>query len=167
MPLSHCDTWIVDRQWAYSVQRVPDCLGGLSRVGISSRSTRPWNGQPPSYRDDSATGSESHIAEESAATIIAISTVYRSVYRQTNRHIDRQTEIQTNGHTYRQAGRQTHIQTNGHTYRQAGRQTDRQRYRQTGIHTGRQTDRQRYRQTGIHAYRQAGRQTSDIHAYNI
>ena len=27
---------------------VPDCLGGLSRVGISSRSTRPWNGQPPS-----------------------------------------------------------------------------------------------------------------------
>ena len=49
MPLSHCDTWIVDRQWAYSVQRVPDCLGGLSRVGISSRSTRPWNGQPPSY----------------------------------------------------------------------------------------------------------------------
>ena len=49
MPLSHCDTWIVDRQCAYSVQRVPDCLGGLSRVGISSRSTRPWNGQPPSY----------------------------------------------------------------------------------------------------------------------
>ena len=48
MPLSHCDTWIFDRQWAYSVQRVPDCLGGLSRVGISSRSTRPWNGQPPS-----------------------------------------------------------------------------------------------------------------------
>ena len=29
--------------------RVPDCLGGLSLVGISSRSTRPWNGQPPSY----------------------------------------------------------------------------------------------------------------------
>ena len=28
--------------------RVPDCLGGLSRVGISSRSTRPWNGQQPS-----------------------------------------------------------------------------------------------------------------------
>ena len=28
--------------------RVPDCLGGLSRVGISSRSTRAWNGQPPS-----------------------------------------------------------------------------------------------------------------------
>ena len=28
--------------------RVPDCLGGLSRVGNSSRSTRPWNGQPPS-----------------------------------------------------------------------------------------------------------------------
>ena len=28
--------------------RVPDCLGGVSRVGISSRSTRPWNGQPPS-----------------------------------------------------------------------------------------------------------------------
>ena len=28
--------------------RVTDCLGGLSRVGISSRSTRPWNGQPPS-----------------------------------------------------------------------------------------------------------------------
>ena len=27
---------------------VPDCLDGLSRVGISSRSTRPWNGQPPS-----------------------------------------------------------------------------------------------------------------------
>ena len=27
--------------------RVPDCLGGLSRAGISSRSTRPWNGQPP------------------------------------------------------------------------------------------------------------------------
>ena len=51
MPLSHCDTWIVDRQWAYSVQRVPDCLGGLSRVGISTRSTRPWNGQPPSSYD--------------------------------------------------------------------------------------------------------------------
>ena len=30
--------------------RVPDCLGGLSRVGISSRSTRPWNGQPPSNK---------------------------------------------------------------------------------------------------------------------
>ena len=29
--------------------RMPDCLGGLSRVGISSRSTRPWNGQPPSF----------------------------------------------------------------------------------------------------------------------
>ena len=29
--------------------RVPDCLGGLSRVGILSRSTRPWNGQPPSW----------------------------------------------------------------------------------------------------------------------
>ena len=28
--------------------RVPNCLGGLSRVGISSRSTRPWNGQLPS-----------------------------------------------------------------------------------------------------------------------
>ena len=28
--------------------RVPDCLGRLSKVGISSRSTRPWNGQPPS-----------------------------------------------------------------------------------------------------------------------
>ena len=28
--------------------RVPDCLGGLSRIGISSLSTRPWNGQPPS-----------------------------------------------------------------------------------------------------------------------
>ena len=28
--------------------RVPDCLGGLSRVAISSRSTRPWNGQSPS-----------------------------------------------------------------------------------------------------------------------
>ena len=32
--------------------RVPDCLGGLSRVGISSRSTRPWNGQPPSCYND-------------------------------------------------------------------------------------------------------------------
>ena len=31
--------------------RVPDCLGGLSRVGISSRSTRPWNGQPPSTQN--------------------------------------------------------------------------------------------------------------------
>ena len=29
--------------------RVPDCLGGLSRVGISSRSTRPLNGHPPSF----------------------------------------------------------------------------------------------------------------------
>ena len=35
--------------------RVPDCLGGLSRVGISSRSTRPWNGQPPSYTNDKDT----------------------------------------------------------------------------------------------------------------
>ena len=33
--------------------RLPDCLGGLSRVGISSRSTRPWNGQPPSYSNNS------------------------------------------------------------------------------------------------------------------
>ena len=33
--------------------RVPDCLGGLSRVGISSRSTRPWNGQPPSNNYES------------------------------------------------------------------------------------------------------------------
>ena len=31
---------------------MPDCLGGLSRVGISSRSTRPWNGQPPSINKD-------------------------------------------------------------------------------------------------------------------
>ena len=46
MPLSHCHTWI---QWAYSVQLGARLLiGGLSRVGISSRSTRPWNGQPPS-----------------------------------------------------------------------------------------------------------------------
>ena len=35
--------------------RVPDCLGGLSRVGISSRSTRPWNGQPPSYYCEDST----------------------------------------------------------------------------------------------------------------
>ena len=34
--------------------RVPDCLGGLSRVGISSRSTRPWNGQPPSIYNHAA-----------------------------------------------------------------------------------------------------------------
>ena len=33
--------------------RVPDCLGGLSRVGISSRSTRPLNGQPPSITNSS------------------------------------------------------------------------------------------------------------------
>ena len=37
--------------------RVPDCLGGLSRVGISSRSTRPWNGQPPSLYN-----TEAHVA---------------------------------------------------------------------------------------------------------
>ena len=36
------------REWSGGQGRVPDCLGGLSRVGISSRSTRPWNGQPPS-----------------------------------------------------------------------------------------------------------------------
>ena len=36
--------------------RVPDCLGGLSRVGISSRSTRPWNGQPPSNTYDRTHG---------------------------------------------------------------------------------------------------------------
>ena len=37
--------------------RVPDCLGGLSRVGISSRSTRPWNGQLPSiYNNRGVTG---------------------------------------------------------------------------------------------------------------
>ena len=47
MPLSHCDTWTVERHGPIQ-GRVPDCLGGLSRVGISSRSTRPWNGQPPS-----------------------------------------------------------------------------------------------------------------------
>ena len=35
-------------EWSGGQGRVPDCLGGLSRVGISSRSTRPWNGQPPS-----------------------------------------------------------------------------------------------------------------------
>ena len=34
--------------------RVPDCLGGRSRVGISSRSTRPWNGQPPIYHNYSS-----------------------------------------------------------------------------------------------------------------
>ena len=34
--------------------RVPDCLGGLSRVGISSRSKRPWNGQPPSITKEKA-----------------------------------------------------------------------------------------------------------------
>ena len=37
------------REWRAGQGRVPDCLGGLSRVGISSRSTRPWNGQPPSW----------------------------------------------------------------------------------------------------------------------
>ena len=36
------------REWRAGQGRVPDCLGGLSRVGISSRSTRLWNGQPPS-----------------------------------------------------------------------------------------------------------------------
>ena len=41
--------------------RVPDCLGGLSRVGISSRSTRPWNGQPPSISTTiGATSSQFH-----------------------------------------------------------------------------------------------------------
>ena len=35
-------------EWRAGQGRVPDCLGGLSRVGISSRSRRPWNGQPPS-----------------------------------------------------------------------------------------------------------------------
>ena len=41
--------------------RVPDCLGGLSRVGISSRSTRPWNGQPPSiYTTIGAASSQFH-----------------------------------------------------------------------------------------------------------
>ena len=34
--------------------RVLDCLGGLSRVGISSRSTRPWNGQPPRITNNEA-----------------------------------------------------------------------------------------------------------------
>ena len=38
--------------------RVPDCLGGLSRVGISSRSTRPWNGQPPSTTTIAALSSQ-------------------------------------------------------------------------------------------------------------
>ena len=71
MPLSHCDTWIVDRQWAYSVQRVPDCLGGLSRVGISSRSTRPWNGQPPSLYYDGQYGfREKHSTQLAALELI-------------------------------------------------------------------------------------------------
>ena len=42
--------------------RVPDCLGGLSRVGISSRSTRPWNGQPPSYNNAPGPGIEPRTA---------------------------------------------------------------------------------------------------------
>ena len=46
--------------------RVPDCLGGLSRVGISSRSTRPWNGQPPSlyYRRANILGNQSQWCNE-------------------------------------------------------------------------------------------------------
>ena len=40
--------------------RVPDCLGGLSRVGISSRSTRPWNGQPPSTLNDNPHDASHH-----------------------------------------------------------------------------------------------------------
>ena len=40
--------------------RVPDCLGGLSRVGILSRSTRPWNGQPPSFDYGSSTCCKKH-----------------------------------------------------------------------------------------------------------
>ena len=39
---------------------MPDCLGGLSRVGISSRSTRPWNGQPPSSYKDTECNSYQH-----------------------------------------------------------------------------------------------------------
>ena len=41
-------------EWSGGQGRVPDCLGGLSRVGISSRSTRPWNGQPPSVTNTSS-----------------------------------------------------------------------------------------------------------------
>ena len=41
--------------------RVPDCLGGLSRVGISSRSTRPWNGQPPSFDNVKHMSNNGHI----------------------------------------------------------------------------------------------------------
>ena len=33
-------------EWRGGEGRVPDCLGGLSPVGIS---TQPWTGQPPSY----------------------------------------------------------------------------------------------------------------------
>ena len=45
--------------------RVPDCLGGLSRVGISSRSTRPWNGQPPSFHYEGCSRtSNQHVGTE-------------------------------------------------------------------------------------------------------
>ena len=51
--------------------RVPDCLGGLSRVGISSRSTRPWNGQPPSLYYDGQYGfREKHSTQLAALELI-------------------------------------------------------------------------------------------------
>ena len=40
--------------------RVPDCLGGLSR-----RSTRPWNGQPPSIYIITGVSLEFHVAGNS------------------------------------------------------------------------------------------------------
>ena len=53
--------------------RVPDCLGGLSRVGISSRSTRPWNGQPPSIYYNSFWGNYMIVLDENSTTLDNVS----------------------------------------------------------------------------------------------
>ena len=51
--------------------RVPDCLGGLSRVGISSRSTRPWNGQPPSVNYETVYLKQHFISMACSISILA------------------------------------------------------------------------------------------------
>ena len=72
------------REWRAGQGRVPDCLGGLSRVGISSRSTRPWNGQPPSlyYKrgDPYLCSAKAPVLEGSGS---------RRLYRRENTSVDR------------------------------------------------------------------------------
>lgn len=68
-----------------------------------------------------------------------VTTLIRSVYRQTDRQRDKQTDKRTDRQTNRLPDRRTDLQTNEQTYKQTNGRTDKRIYRQTHGHTDRRT----------------------------